>query len=102
MAFFSAKNRVALLLIGAVAACATAPRSDDEGPAATKYPRRPSNCKLAVFHTPAPGVPAWDDLGVAEVGCYLDVGVQQCMQKLKAEACRLGGDILYNVPEKPL
>jgi hypothetical protein len=99
----SPKNVIVALLIGAAAACATATRSaDEEGSAAsTKYPRRPSNCKLALYHTPSPGVPAWDDLGVAEVSCYLDVGVQQCMQRLKEEACRMGGDIIYNVPSKP-
>jgi hypothetical protein len=98
---FPANRGVVLLLIGAAIACATAPRSD-EGAAATKYPRRPHNCKLAVFYTPAPKVSGWDDLGVAEVGCHLAVGVQQCMQRLREEACRMGGDILYAVPEKPL
>jgi hypothetical protein len=100
---FSSKNVVVSLLHATAAACATAPHpdSDESGATAGKYPRRPANCKLQVFHSPAPGVAAWDDLGVAEVGCYLDVGVQQCMQRLKEEACRMGGDIIYNVPNKP-
>jgi hypothetical protein len=55
-----------------------------------------------VYHTAVPDVPAWDDLGIAEAGCHVSLSLSQCMQNLKAEACRLGGDLLYNVPLKPL
>lgn len=71
-------------------------------PNAAKYPPRPGGCKVRVFHTPAPGVKEWDDLGVAHVDCPLDVGTVQCLKKLRMEACRMGGDILYDVPKKPL
>ena len=77
--------------------CATTPN-----PNAAKYPPRPGGCKVRVFHTPAPDVKEWDDLGVAHVDCYLDVGAVQCLSKLRMEACRMGGDILYDVPKKPL
>ncbi len=69
---------------------------------AAKYPPRPGGCKVRVFHTPAPEVKEWDDLGVAHVDCYLDVGAVQCLKKLRVEACRMGGDLLYDVPKKPL
>ena len=78
--------------------CATTSRSGN----AAKYPPRPSGCKVRVFHTPAPDVKEWDDLGVAHVDCYLDVGAVQCLKKLRMEACRMGGDLLYDVPKKPL
>ncbi len=71
-------------------------------PNAAKYPPRPGGCKVRVFHTPFPEVKEWDDLGVAHVDCYLDVGAVQCLKKLRMEACRMGGDILYDVPKKPL
>ena len=71
-------------------------------PNAAKYPPRPGGCKVRVFHTPAPEVKEWDDLGVAHVDCALDVGTVQCLKKLRVEACRMGGDILYDVPKKPL
>ena len=71
-------------------------------PNAAKYPPRPGGCKVHVFHTPAPDVKEWDDLGVAHVDCYLDVGAVQCLRKLRTEACRMGGDLLYDVPKKPL
>ena len=77
--------------------CATtAPNSN-----AAKYPPRPGGCKVRVFHTPAPEVKEWDDLGMAHVDCPLDVGAVQCLRKLRMEACRMGGDLLYDVPKKP-
>jgi hypothetical protein len=78
------------------ATCATS-----HNPNAGKYPPRSGGCKLHVFHG-LPAVKDWDDLGIAHVDCQLDVGRVQCLQRLKTEACRLGGDILYDVPEKPL
>ncbi len=76
-------------------ACASA------SPTAVRYPARPANCQLATFHTPVPGVPAWDDLGIAEAACHINSPETECLRALQAEACRLGGDILYNVPRKP-
>jgi hypothetical protein len=78
--------------------CATAPPN----PNAAKYPPRGLGCKVLVFHEGAPGVAAWEDLGVAHVDCPLDVGRVQCLKKLREEACRMGGDILYDVPKKPM
>lgn len=78
--------------------CATTPAN----PNAAKYPPRPRGCKVRVYHSPAPDLKEWDDLGVAHVDCYLDVGAVQCLQRLKMEVCRLGGDIVYDVPKKPL
>ena len=69
---------------------------------AAKFPPRRPGCTLAVFHKAVPEVAAWDDIGVARVDCHIDVGRIQCMQRLRAEACRMGGDILYDVPERPI
>lgn len=93
----------ALLVLGA-AGCHTAgapsPQSASEAPG--KYPRRASGCDIAVFHTAVPGAEVWDDLGIAEVGCHVSLPMGQCLAMLKAEGCRLGGDMLYNVPRSPL
>lgn len=86
-----------LLALPLLLTCATVP-----SPTPGRYPPRPRGCKVRVFHTPAPDVKEWDDLGIAHVDCSLDVGAAHCLQKLKMEACHLGGDILYDVPKKPL
>jgi len=93
----------ALLALGA-AACHTAgaPPPQGAGDAPAKYPRRASGCDIAVYHTAVPGAEVWDDLGIAEVGCHVSLPMGQCLAMLKAEGCRLGGDMLYNVPRSPL
>jgi len=99
-------RKLALLLVtlAAAPACAVWKRPPDTGASgeARKYPPRPASCKLAVFKTPTPGVAAWDDIGLAEVACHINTGHPECMGRLRAEACRMGGDILYAVPDRPL
>jgi hypothetical protein len=92
-----------LLALGAVAChTAGAPAPQSAGDMRGKYPRRGSGCDIAVYHTAVPGAQAWDDLGIAEVGCHVSLPMGQCLAMLKAEGCRLGGDMLYNVPRSPL
>ena len=76
-----------------VAACSGSPARDP------RYPRRAPGCALSV-HRGLPDVPVWDDLGVAKVDCYLDESEIACLGRLRTEACRMGGDILYNVPAR--
>jgi len=84
-----------------LAACASS-GGDAAGAAATvKYPRRKPGCKVAIYHGSTPGVKEWDDIGVAEIGCDLENSRAQCLAQLQAEACRMGGDIMYDVPTKP-
>jgi hypothetical protein len=75
--------------IGALAACAT---TKDR-----RYPPRRPGCHLNVSYAASP-LASWDDIGVAQIGCYLDEGEGACLHRLKAEACRMGGDVLYAVP----
>jgi hypothetical protein len=95
-------NRSTVILVVACAgagalACATTEVQQDN-----KYPRRPSGCDIALYHTSVPGAAAWDDLGIAEISCHVSSPLSQCLQMLKAEGCRLGGDLIYNVPRSPL
>jgi hypothetical protein len=68
---------------------------------AVKYPRRKPGCPISIVHQPTPPVPEWDDIGMVEVGCYLEEGPGTCLTRLKAEGCRMGGDLIYDVPKKP-
>jgi hypothetical protein len=92
--------RSSLLLFGLplLAICATTPAN----PNAAKYPPLPNGCKVRVFYSAVPEVKEWDDLGIASADCLLDVGAVQCLGRLRREACRMGGDLLYDVPKKPL
>jgi hypothetical protein len=89
----------AVVSLAAAAGCAG---PAGQGPPAGKYPHRSAGCEIALYHTAVPAAAAWDDLGVAEVSCHVNTPLTQCLQMLKAEACRLGGDLIYNVPRMPL
>ena len=88
------------LLIALVAACSLAAACSGSSGRDARYPRRRPGCELAVYH----GLPtgAWDDIGAAEVGCYIDESEITCLGRLRVEACRMGGDIIYNVPKRAL
>jgi len=85
----------------AFAACA-GPRGAGPGAGGPAYPPRPATCELTFYHAPTPIGVAWHDLGVAEVICHIDVGFRACLQGFRAEACRMGGDIVYGLPQEPL
>jgi len=87
--------RAAIMTL-ALHGCAAAPTAPG------KYPRRGPGCEIALYRTAVPGAAAWDDLGIAEVACHVSSSLSQCMQLLKAEGCRMGGDMIYNIPREPL
>jgi len=76
-------------------ACATGSRLE------AKYPPRKPGCALNIYHTDLPQVQDWDDLGKVEVICHIDDTDKTCFNRLRAEACRMGGDIIYRLPIKP-
>lgn len=70
-------------------------------PRDARYPRRPPGCALQMFNG-LPEMKVWDDIGLVQVDCYLDESEVACLGRLHTEACRMGGDIVYNVPKKAL
>ena len=88
------------LLLALVAACSLAAACSGSSGREARYPRRRPGCDLAVYNSLPAG--AWDDIGLVEVGCYLDESEIACLGRLHTEACRMGGDIVYNVPAKAL
>jgi hypothetical protein len=76
--------------------CAPGPRGQSP-----QYPPRRPGCALSVFRESKPNVP-WDDLGTAEVHCHIDDGDATCFARLRAEACRMGGDVIYDLPKRAL
>src|SRR5438105_4629222 len=87
--------RRSLFALALVAACSGSRGRD------ARYPRRAPGCPLTVYGG-LPTAGPWDDLGVAQVDCYLDESEIACLSRLHTEACRMGGDIIYNVPKKAL
>lgn len=78
-----------------LAACGGAPKNDP------RYPPRPDGCDVKVFYTRAVNLKL-DNIGHADAICGNDIGVDQCLSELKNQACKLGGDVVYDVPRDPL
>ena len=95
-----ARQVVALALLSTLAILSTLTCAGPKG--ARRYPRRSPGCALKIFHTPMPEAVIWDDIGPLEVGCYLDESESTCLSRLRTEACRMGGDIIYTVPKRAL
>ena len=95
----SRRSLLASALVTAGLAFAIAACSGSSGKTASRYPRRPPGCPLQMFNG-LPEVKVYDDIGPVQVDCYLDESEVVCLSRLRTEACRMGGDIVYNIPKK--
>lgn len=77
----------------AVLACGSTPK--DPG----RYPPRPEGCDVTVYPD-APTV-ATDNIGSVQARCGDDISDADCLRTLKDQACKLGADVVWGVPEKP-
>ena len=65
------------------------------------YPPRPEGCDVKVFHGKVAGI-VYDDIGRVDSICGNDMTRDQCIaEELKNQTCKLGGDLVYDVPEEP-
>jgi hypothetical protein len=86
----------AALVLASAASCGGGKSSA----AGARYPARPPGCSLKVFHIRAQGI-AFEDIGRVDAICSTDIHYEDCLAELKNQACKLGGDILYDVPDEP-
>jgi hypothetical protein len=67
-----------------------------------RYPPRDAGCQMQVFIGKIPqGLPKYDDLGRVDAICGSDISQKDCLRELQDQACKLGGDLLYDVPDQP-
>jgi hypothetical protein len=64
-----------------------------------RYPKRPEGCDVRVFPE-SPTMPT-DNIGSVDAICGDDISDAACLQTLKDEVCKLGGDIAWGVDDKP-
>jgi hypothetical protein len=86
--------RLAVLAVCAIAACGGASKTDP------RYPPRPEGCDVKVFRGKVAGI-TYDDIGHVDSICGADVGPEACLVELKNQTCKLGGDLVYDVPDEP-
>lgn len=83
---------VVLATLGALAACGA---PEKEG----RYPKRPEGCDVKVFNE-SPNVPT-DNIGSVDAICGDDISNDACLQTLKDQVCKLGGDVVWGVSDAP-
>lgn len=79
----------------ALAACGGGPKTDP------RYPPREKGCAVQVFRGAVPTEMAIDDLGRVSATCSSLGADSDCIRELEDQACKLGGDVVYFVPDKP-
>jgi hypothetical protein len=86
-----------LALATAVASCGSHKKTDP------RYPPQPEGCKVMIFNGPVATTVKFDNIGRVDMICGELIPYSDCMRGLMDEACKLGGDILYDVlePSKP-
>ena len=82
-----------LLLAVAALLCACGTKPVDP-----RYPVRPAGCEVKLFHGP-PTMPT-DNLGTVMARCSTDVTDALCIRQLQDEACKLGADVVWGVPDQ--
>jgi hypothetical protein len=84
---------VCALALAFVSACGGAKAPD------SRYPARKEGCDVKLFHD-APTM-STDNIGPVMASCSPDVADGDCVRQLQDEACKLGGDVVWGVPDKP-
>src|SRR5262249_8036486 len=86
---------VAALSIPSLFACGGGAKTDP------RYPPRAAGCEVRIFNGKITGPMKYDDLGRVDAICGNDISEKDCIRELQDQACKLGGDMLYDVPTEP-
>lgn len=81
------------LVVAIVSGCGGSPKS------AALFPSRPEGCEVHLFHE-SPDVPT-TNIGPVRARCGLDVADADCVRTLEDQVCKLGGDIVWGVSDRP-
>jgi len=66
----------------------------------SKWPARAVGCDVKIFHE-NPTMPV-DNIGTVQSVCDQDrISEQDCLRELKDQACKLGADVIWEVPFQP-
>ena len=84
---------IASLVTAALVACGGSPAGDP------RYPARQPGCDVKLFHD-TPTMPT-DNIGSVTARCGEDVSEGDCLRQLLDETCKLGGDVVWGVDDKP-
>jgi hypothetical protein len=83
-----------VVAIAAVLGCGAGGAATD-----SRFPSRPEGCAVRLFHE-TPDVPT-TNIGPVRAHCGLDVADTDCLRTLEDQVCKLGGDVVWGVADKP-
>lgn len=70
------------------------------GGSPSKFPAKPAGCEVAVIHDGAPPYPT-ENIGPVSSMCSDVVSKDACLRELQDQVCKLGGDVVWQVPDAP-
>ena len=70
------------------------------GGASSKFPAKPPGCEVAVIRGGAPPYPT-ENIGPVSSVCNDLVSKADCLRELQDQVCKLGGDVVWQVPDEP-
>ena len=89
------RSAIALLSVGAslLASCSSEPKR------AWRFPPREVGCDITLFHENPNRQTV--NIGPVTARCADTLSDDECLRALKDETCKLGGDVVWGVEEKP-
>lgn len=63
------------------------------------FPPRPEGCEVRLFHE-SPDRPT-TNIGPVRAHCGVDVADADCLRTLEDQVCKLGGDVVWGVADRP-
>lgn len=82
-----------IFLLGLAVGCSTTPPP--------KLPPRPAGCEVTVYRGGVPQGVTMRRLGEVVSSCGKNDADSDCIRSLQDEVCKLGGNLVYDVPDKP-
>lgn len=70
------------------------------GGSPSKFPARPAGCQVAILRDGAPPYPT-ENIGPVSASCSNLVSSEDCLRELQDQVCKLGGDVVWQVPDTP-
>lgn len=65
-----------------------------------RFPPLPPGCPVQLFHGKIAGIP-YNDIGRVDAICSTRISEAACLDELRNQTCKLGGDLVYDVPDEP-
>jgi hypothetical protein len=70
-----------------------------QAPTVGGFPPRPEGCAVTLLHDSPTGITT--NIGPVHASCNAEVSDADCLRTLEDQVCKLGGDLVWGVGDKP-